>query len=131
MTYLSYDVPSTANLSQRVAKCEDRMFRAAHPITLLGNHVLVRLIAPERFTGKAKLWIPETAHRQPYELYRGVVIAHGPGARSAKNGKLTPCDVEPGDEILFYWLGGVVDVTKWPSDEYRIIKEEHIQAVIG
>lgn len=100
-------------------------------ITLLHDRVLVRIIKPERMTASKILRIPETAKRQDYELYRGVVVAHGPGKRSKKNGKLTPCDVETGDEILFYWLGGVVDVTKWPTEDHRIIKEEFIQVVVN
>lgn len=97
-------------------------------IRLLSNQVLVRVLNPERQTHG--LWIPDSAKRQDYELYRGVVLAHGPGARS-KRGRLTPCDVKPGDRVLFYWLAGKVNVTKWPDDEHQIVKEDFIQAVLN
>lgn len=95
-------------------------------IRLINDQVLIRLIAPERMSHG--LWIPESAKRPDHELYRGVVIACGPGDRD-KKGRLQPLDVSPGETVVFYWLGGVVDVTKLfnGKDEYRLVKEEHIR----
>lgn len=95
-------------------------------IRLLSSQVLIRLIAPERLSHG--LWIPDSAKRRDHELYRGVVIAVGPGERNRK-GHVVPCDITPGETCVFYWLGGIVDVTKLTDDgnEYRIVKEEHIR----
>lgn len=97
-------------------------------VTLLDDRCLVRLQAPERQSHG--LWIPDSAKRSSDELYRGTVLATGPGARSAKSGRVTPCDVAPGDDVVFYWGAGVIDVTKWPTDEYRIIREKDIRYVV-
>ena len=109
-------------------------------IRLLNDQVLLKLIAPERhFHG---LWIPETAKREASELWRGKVIAAGPGARAERrpNNELMnptkvwgetqrPCDVKPGDTVVFYFLAGKT-ATRWPDQEHMIISESYIQAVI-
>lgn len=97
------------------------------PITLLGDQVLIRLIHPERL--HHNLWIPETAKRTAGELWRGEVIACGPGARTPKKGILIPCQVSPGDVVQFFWRAAKVNVTAWPDKEHRIISEEDIQLV--
>lgn len=94
-------------------------------LTLAGNNVLIRLIEPERMSHG--LHIPETAKRADYEVFRGVVVATGPGSLS-KYGTLTPCDVRPGDVVVFYWFGNE-DSMQWPDADHRIISEDFIQYV--
>jgi len=116
-------------------------------IRLLSDHVLIRLIHPERMSHG--LWIPDSAKRQPYELWRAEVIAVGPGARIAVGPgartqrkqqpnevanptpiygeTLQAMDVQPGDIVGFYWAAGRMNVTKWPDDDHRIIHESAIQ----
>jgi co-chaperonin GroES (HSP10) len=93
-------------------------------IKLLHDEVLIKLQHPERHTHG--LEIPDTAKRTAGELWRGKVIAVGPGARTKKKGILIKPDVEPGDVVGFFWRAAVVDVTKWPDEESRIIHESDI-----
>lgn len=96
-------------------------------IRLLGDQVLVKLLQPERHTHG--LWIPDNAKRSAGELWKGTVIAVGPGKRTNKKGLLIQPDVKPGDVVQFYWMAGKVDVTKFPDQFHRIIREEDIQLV--
>jgi co-chaperonin GroES (HSP10) len=113
---------------------------AAANIRLTGGNVLIRLLEPERHCHS--LIIPETAKREPYELWRGEVIAVGPGSRAERRPNnelmnptkvwgetLRPCDVKPGEKVMFYFLGGKTG-TQWPDKNYRIINESMIQCVL-
>lgn len=112
-------------------------------IRLLHDCVLVRLIAPERIVHG--LYIPDTAKRQPWELWRATVLACGPGKRGERRqipneahpnpepiftDRLTPCQAQPGDTVLFHWAAGKMLITAWPDEQHRIIRDEQIQAVI-
>jgi co-chaperonin GroES (HSP10) len=103
-------------------------------LRLLRDEVLIRVIAPERMTAAKRLYIPDSAQREDYELYQGEVIACGPGARRRKDGKTNAMEVKPGDRILFYWVAGECALNKLFSDdgaELRIISESYIQAVLN
>lgn len=96
-------------------------------IRLLSDQVLIKLLQPERHTHG--LYIPDSAKRSAGELWKGTVIAVGPGRRTEKKGILVYPDVKPGDVVQFYWRAAKVDVTQYPDDEHRIIHEEDIQVI--
>jgi len=115
------------------------------PIKLLSNNVLLKLIKPERMTASKLLWIPENARRQDYELYRGIVVAVGPGAFTKKKEEFrcadqtgtysqhrTLCDVKVGEEVMFYWGAGEVGRSRqsWPDSEHIIVPEDAIMCVM-
>ena len=99
-------------------------------ISLLRDEVLVRIEKPERMTASKLLWIPETAKRPDEEVYNGIVLATGPGARSNRTGAVTPCDVKVGDRVFLYWYG-VEGASKcrWPDAEHIIVSEDQIRGV--
>ncbi len=99
--------------------------RGKPDIKLLHDEVLIKLLHPERILHG--LYIPDSAKRSAGELWRGTVIAVGPGRRTPKKGILIAADVEPGDVVGFFWKAAKVDVTKWPDEEHRIIHESDIQ----
>lgn len=102
-------------------------------IRLIDDAVLIRLEKPERWHAKAKLWIPDSAKREDWEVYHGVVIACGPGRRHAKRGTLIPMELKPGEHVQFYWGAGEMDLTELFGEEgaeYRIISEKSVQAVL-
>ena len=70
---------------------------------LLRDECLVRIEKPERMTVTRRLWIPETAQRDDFEMYQAVVLAAGPGRRKRKNGELDPIEVSVGDHVLVYF----------------------------
>ena len=69
--------------------------------------------------------IPDTAKEKPQQ---GTVIAAGNG-RAKDDGVLVPLDVKAGDRILFGKYSGQ-EITL-EGDEYLIIKEEEVLAVVG
>ena len=101
-------------------------------LRLLDDAVLVRLEKPERLTASKKLWIPDSAKREAYELYQATVLETGPGAFRKHDGKRNPCEVKKGDRVLCYWTAVEMDVTAWfpKGEERRIISEKSIQAVL-
>lgn len=102
-------------------------------IRLVDDAVLIRLEKPERWHAKAKLWIPDSAQREVWEVYHGVVIACGPGRRHAKRGTLIPMELKPGEHVQFYWGAGEMDLTELfgeDGQEYRMISEKSVQAVL-
>jgi len=89
----------------------------------LGDRVLIEVLEAEEKT-KGGIVLPDTAKEKPQEAK---VVAVGKG-KSAENGKVTPLEVKIGDKILFGKYSGT-DITIG-GDEYMIIKEEDILAVI-
>jgi chaperonin GroES len=69
--------------------------------------------------------IPDTAKEKPQQ---GTVIAAGNG-RAKDDGVRVPLDVKAGDRILFGKYAGQ-EITL-EGDEYLIIKEEEVLAVVG
>jgi chaperonin GroES len=94
---------------------------AIHPI---GERVVVKPAAKEEVT-KSGIVIPDTAKEKPQE---GVVVAVGSG-RLLDNGDRTPLEVKVGDRVLFAKYGGTE--FKLESEEYLVLKENDILAVIG
>ena len=82
-----------------------------------------RIDAPE--TTKGGIIVPETATEKPQE---GEVIAVGSGAIGS-DGSVRALDVKAGDRILFSKYGGTEISIE--GEEYLIVREEEILAVIG
>jgi chaperonin GroES len=89
----------------------------------LHDRVLARRIdADEKTTGG--IIIPDTAKEKPQ---RGEVIAVGAGIRT-EDGKLTPLDLEVGEEVLFgKWSGTEVKID---GEDLLIMKESDILGVV-
>ena len=90
----------------------------------VGDRVVVKPAAREEMT-KSGIVIPDTAKDKPQE---GVVIAVGSG-RLLDNGERAPIDVHEGDRVLFAKYGGTE--FKLDSEEYLVLKESDILAIIG
>lgn len=95
--------------------------------------VLIRLEKPERLTASKRIWIPDTAKRENWELYQGTVIAVGPGMWRKTDGRRNAPEIAVGDRVLFYWMAGEAAEARWDEDgeEYWVLSEKSIQAVTG
>lgn len=94
------------------------------PFKPLGDRVLVEPSPAETRT-RGGIIIPDTAGEKPT---RGTVIAVGAGGR-AKDGRLLPLDVKPGDTVLYgKWSGTEV---KMDGKDYVILRESEILGVEG
>jgi chaperonin GroES len=90
----------------------------------LGDRILVKRLEAEDVV-RGGIIIPDSAKEKPQE---GIVVALGEGRRT-KGGKLLPFDVKVGDRVMIEKYTGS-DVTL-EGDEYTIIKEDGVLAVIG
>ena len=90
----------------------------------LHDRLLVKRIE-ETETVKGGIIIPESAKEKPQE---GEVIAVGNG-KILDNGNKVPLDVKAKDKILFGKYSGT-DI-KIDGDEYLILREDEVLAVIG
>jgi chaperonin GroES len=95
-------------------------------ITPLGDRVLVKPVSEEELSKKNQygIIIPETVDKEKPE--QGTVIAVGEGR--VDDGQIIPVKVKVGDKILFSKYG--YDDVKVDEEEYYILKEENILAVI-
>ncbi len=91
----------------------------------LGDRVLLKVLEAESKT-KGGIVLPDTAKEKPQE---GEVVATGKG-RVSEDGKLQPLEVKTGDRVLFAKYGGT-EVTTKEGEEYLIVKEEDILAIIA
>lgn len=90
----------------------------------LGDRVLVQLVE-EGEVQKGGIIIPDSAKEKPQE---GKVIAVGTG-KLDDDGKVIPFNVKKGDKVLMPKYGGTE--VKVDNEEYQIIREDDILAVIG
>ena len=90
----------------------------------LGNHILLQRSAAAD-TSKGGILLPENAKEKPAE---GRVIAVGNG-KMMEDGKRAKVQVKAGDRVLFNSYGG--SEVKVGSEEYLVMEEEQILAVIG
>jgi len=90
----------------------------------LGDRVLVKPVEVAE-ESKGGIIIPDTAKEKPQE---GVVIALGTG-KLDDDGKVIPFNVKKGDKILLPKYGGTE--IKIEDEEYQIVREDDILAVIG
>ena len=90
----------------------------------LRDRVIVKPSESEEVT-KSGIVLPESAKEEPQE---GEVVAIGPGAVD-KHGKHLPMAVKVGDTVLMPKYGA--NKVKLDGDEYLIMREEDILAVVG
>ena len=90
----------------------------------LGDRVLVQRVEAEGKTAGGIL-LPESAKEKPKE---GLVISIGEG-RTLDSGEKSTFSVKIGDRVLFTSYAGT-DV-KFEGDEYMIMREDDILAIIG
>jgi chaperonin GroES len=89
----------------------------------LHDRVWVQQLEEEQKTAGGII-IPDSAKEKPAQ---GKVIAVGKG-RILEDGTVRPLSVKPGNRILFEKFAGTT--VKLGSDEYMIMREEEILAVI-
>jgi chaperonin GroES len=96
-------------------------------IAPLGDRVLVKPISEEELHKKNQygIIIPETVDKEKPE--QGTVVAVGEGR--VDDGQIIPVKVKVGDKILFSKYG--YDDVKVDEEEYYILKEENILAIIN
>ena len=90
----------------------------------LQDRVLVKQLEPAEVR-RSGIVIPDTAKEKPQE---GKVIAVGDG-RVLESGDRVPLAVKVGDRVLFAKYAG--DEVRFDDEEYLIMREEDILAVVG
>ena len=90
----------------------------------LGDRILLKVLEAESKT-KGGIVLPDTAKEKPQE---GKVIAVGKG-KVGEGGKVTPLELKAGDRVLFAKYSGT-EVTTKEGEEYLIVKEEDILAIV-
>jgi len=68
--------------------------------------------------------MPDTAKEKPQE---GEIVAVGPG--KIEKGERIPLDVKAGDRVIYSKYAGTE--VKYDGQEYLILREADIQAIIG
>ncbi len=91
----------------------------------LGDRVLVKVLEAESKT-KGGILLPDTAKEKPQEAE---VVAVGQG-KVLENGKVQAPEVKVKDKVLFGKYSGT-NVTTKDGEEYLILREEDILAIIG
>lgn len=89
----------------------------------LHDRLIVKRLSEEEKT-KGGIIIPDTAKEKPQEAE---VVAVGNG-KILDNGKKIPLEVKAGDKVLFSKYSG--SEIKLEGEEYLILREEDIQAII-
>lgn len=90
----------------------------------LGDRVLIKPLEEELKTSSGII-IPETIDKEKSE--RGQIVAVGEG--KIDDGKKVPVSVKVGDVVMFSKYSG--DEIKFDGEEYLIVKEDSILAIIG
>jgi chaperonin GroES len=90
----------------------------------LHDRLIVKRLAEEEKT-KGGIIIPDSAKEKPQEAE---VIAVGNG-RILDDGKVVKLEVKVGDKILFSKYSGTE--IKFEGEDYLIIKEDDVQAIVG
>lgn len=90
----------------------------------LHDRLIVKRLAEEEKT-KGGIIIPDAAKEKPQEAE---VIAVGNG-RILDDGKVVALEVKVGDKVLFSKYSGTE--IKIEGEEYLIIKEDDVQAIVG
>ena len=90
----------------------------------LGDRVLLKVLEAESKT-KGGIVLPDTAKEKPQE---GEIIAVGKG-KVSEDGTAKPLEVKVGDKVLFAKYSGT-EVTTKQGEEYLIVKEEDILAIV-
>lgn len=100
--------------------------RSKEKITPLNDRILLKpLSVEESNTTSSGIIIPDTVSKEKPE--QGIVIAVGEG--KWENGKRLPMSIKVGDKVVFSRYG--YDEVKLDGEEYYILREENILAVIN
>ena len=92
----------------------------------LDDRIVVKAVEVEEKTAGGIL-LPDTAKEKPQ---RATVVATGDGVRSKRDAtRRIPLTVKVGDEVLFGKYAGTE--IKWDGDEYKILRESEVLAVIS
>ncbi|MGI5901765.1 MAG: co-chaperone GroES [Desulfitobacteriia bacterium] len=89
----------------------------------LADRVIVKALPSEEKT-KGGIIMPDTAKEKPQE---GEIIAVGPG--KIEKGERIPLEVKVGDRVIYSKYAGTE--IKYDGEEYLILRESDIQAIIG
>jgi chaperonin GroES len=114
-----------AKSRKKAVKSRKNNKKSNNKITPLGDRILLKPVPQEKETMTASgIIIPETVNKEKPE--QGTVIAVGEGRW--ENGKRVPMSIKVGDKVVFSRYG--YEEVKLDSQEYYILKEENILAVI-
>ena len=89
----------------------------------LADRVIVKALPQEEKT-KSGIIMPDTAKEKPQE---GEIVAVGPG--KYEKDQRVPMEVKVGDRVIYSKYAGTE--VKYDGQEYLILRESDIQAVIG
>ena len=89
----------------------------------LDDRIVVKAVEAEEKTAGGIL-LPDSAKEKPS---RAVVVAIGDGPRNDAGERL-PLSVKVGDEILYGKYAG--NEIKWNGEEYKILRESEVLAII-
>ncbi|AGA68704.1 Co-chaperonin GroES [Desulfitobacterium dichloroeliminans LMG P-21439] len=89
----------------------------------LADRVVIKALPMEEKT-KSGIIMPDTAKEKPQE---GEIVAVGPGR--VEKGERIALDVKVGDRVIYSKYAGTE--VKYDGQEYLILKENDILAVIG
>ncbi len=89
----------------------------------LADRVIIKAIPSEEKT-KSGIIMPDTAKEKPQE---GEIVAVGPG-KMEKDQRI-PMEVKVGDRVIYSKYAGTE--VKYDGNEYLILKESDIQAIIA
>ena len=89
----------------------------------LGDRVVIKSLPSEEKT-KSGIIMPDTAKEKPQE---GEIVAVGPG--KMEKGERIALDVKVGDRVIYSKYAGTE--VKYDGEEYLILKETDILAIIG
>jgi chaperonin GroES len=90
----------------------------------LGDRVVIQASEGQEKT-KGGIVLPDTAKEKPQE---GKIVAVGTGKKT-EDGKIIPLSVKVGDKVLYGKYSGT-EITV-DGEEYLIVKEEDILAIVG
>jgi chaperonin GroES len=105
-------------------KPEPAKAHKAPKVRPLGDRILVKLLEAQDVV-KGGIIIPDSAKEKRQD---GIVVAVGDG-RKTSAGKTIPFEVKVGDRVMIEKYTGS-EIT-FDNDEYTIIKEEGVLAIIG
>lgn len=90
----------------------------------LGDRILLKVLEAES-KSKGGIVLPDTVKEKPQE---GKIVAVGKG-KVSDSGKVNTPEVKVGDRVLFAKYSGT-EVTTKDGEEYLIVKEEDILAIV-
>lgn len=89
----------------------------------LADRVVIKALPMEEKT-KSGIIMPDTAKEKPQE---GEIVAVGPG--KTEKGERIALDVKVGDKVIYSKYAGTE--VKYDGEEYLILKESDILAIVG